>query len=49
MTLRGGKYIGEWKDGNFWNGTGYDKKGKRISKYLNGKRHYFLNGVWKLY
>jgi len=34
----GDKYVGEWKDNNFWNGGMYNKKGKRIVKYVNGKR-----------
>ena len=33
----GEKYVGEWKDGKPWNGTQYDKEGKIISKYVNGK------------
>ena len=31
-----GKYVGEWKDGERWNGTLYDKEGKIIGKFENG-------------
>ena len=30
------KYVGEFKDGNPWNGTEYDKDGKIIIKFVNG-------------
>ena len=33
----GGKYVGEWKDGEIWNGTEYDKDGNIIGKFVNGK------------
>ena len=32
----GTKYVGEWKDGRFWNGIGYDKNRKIKYKYVNG-------------
>jgi hypothetical protein len=32
----GTKYVGEWKDGRFWNGIGDDTKGNIVGKYLNG-------------
>ena len=32
----GRKYVGEWKNKEKWNGIGYDKYGKIISKYVNG-------------
>ena len=32
----GSKFVGEWKDGRFWNGIGYDKNRKIKSKYVNG-------------
>ena len=32
----GTKYIGEWKDGRFWNGIGYDKNRKIKYKYVRG-------------
>ena len=32
----GTKYVGEWKDGRFWNGIGYDKNRKIKYKYENG-------------
>ena len=32
----GTKYVGEWKDGRFWNGIGYDKNRKVKYKYVNG-------------
>ena len=32
----GEKYEGEWKDGGLWNGTGYDKNGNIIIKFVNG-------------
>ena len=31
-----GKYVREWKDGERWNGTLYDKEGKIIGKFENG-------------
>ena len=33
----GGKYVGEFKDGTPWNLISYNKDGKIISKYVNGK------------
>ena len=33
----GEKFVGEWKDDEEWNGNGYNKDGKIISKYVNGK------------
>ena len=33
----GGKYVGEWKNGKYWNGTRYYKGGKIKYKYVNGK------------
>ena len=33
----GTKYIGEFKDGNRWNGTEFDKNGKVKYKYVNAK------------
>ena len=30
------KYEGEFKDGEEWNGTGYDKNGNIIESWLNG-------------
>ena len=32
----GTKYVGQWKDGRFWNGIGYDKNRKIKYKYVNG-------------
>ena len=32
----GTKYVGEWKDGRFWNGIGYNKNRKIKYKYVNG-------------
>ena len=32
----GSKYIGEFKDGNPWNGTIYDKDRNIKGKYVNG-------------
>ena len=38
MTFPDGtKYEGEWKDGKPWNGTGYDKDGNIIEKFVNGE------------
>jgi hypothetical protein len=34
----GGKYVGRWKDEKEWNGNEYNKDGKIISKYVNGKK-----------
>ena len=36
----GGKYVGEWKDGEIWNGTYNNKKGYILIKWVNGKRTY---------
>ena len=33
----GDKYVGEYKDGLFWNGTKYDKYGNITKKVVNGK------------
>ena len=30
-------YLGVWKEEEPWNGTSYDKDGKILSKYVNGK------------
>ena len=32
----GGKYVGEFQDGDFWNGKLYDKNGNIIGKWVNG-------------
>ena len=32
----GGKYVGEWKDGEIWNGTYNNKKGYILIKWVNG-------------
>ena len=32
----GGKYVGEWKDGEIWKGTHFDKDGNIIGKWWNG-------------
>jgi len=32
----GNKYVGDWKDGNEWNGTEYNKSGDILRKYVNG-------------
>jgi len=31
------KFIGEWKNGKIWNGTGYNKYGNIVRKIMNGK------------
>ena len=36
----GTKFVGDFKDNVFWDGTFYDKDGKIIVKYVNGKRKY---------
>ena len=36
-TPNGWKYVGEWKGGEMWNGTIYDKDGNIIKKVVNGK------------
>ena len=33
----GEKFVGEWKDDKEWNGNEYNKDGKIISKYVDGK------------
>ena len=33
----GSKFVGEWKDGNPWNGTGYDKDGNVTATYSGGE------------
>ena len=39
LTFRDGdKYVGEWKNGEKWNGTQYDKDGNITKKYVNGVR-----------
>jgi len=37
ITTYGNKYVGEFKDGEPWNGTGYYKKGNIQVKFVNGK------------
>ena len=32
--------VGEWKNGEIWNGTEYDKDGNIIYRWVNGKRKY---------
>jgi len=34
----GRKYVGEYKEGKKWNGTGYNKNGEIVVKFVNGKR-----------
>jgi len=34
----GRKYKGEWKDGREWNGTGYNKNGEIVVRFVNGKQ-----------
>ena len=34
----GSKYIGEWRNGDMWNGTSYYKNGNIIGTVVNGKR-----------
>ena len=33
----GDKYVGKFKDDEKWNGTGYDKNGNILVKFVNGK------------
>ena len=33
----GSKFVGEYKDGEKWNGTQYDKDGNITKKYVNGE------------
>ena len=33
----GRKYVGKFKDDEKWNGTGYDKNGNILVKFVNGK------------
>ena len=33
----GDKFVGEFKDGELWNGTGYNKNGNIQLKFVNGK------------
>ena len=35
----GSKFVGEWKDGNSWNGNEYDEEGNVTAT--------FSDGVWK--
>ena len=38
VTSKDGEtFVGEWKDDKEWNGNEYNKDGKIISKYVNGK------------
>jgi len=32
----GRKYVGEYKDGQPWNGTGYNKNGEIVVRFVNG-------------
>ena len=32
----GGKYVGDFKDGELWNGIFYEKNGNIIEKWVNG-------------
>jgi len=32
----GSKYIGEWRNGDMWNGTSYYKNGNIKGKFVNG-------------
>ena len=36
-SFDGDKYVGEFKDGNFWNGTTYEIDGNFFGKLVNGK------------
>ena len=36
ISPTGWKYFGSWKNGEIWNGRGYDKKGDKDSTYVNG-------------
>jgi hypothetical protein len=36
----GSKYVGEWKDGEIYNGTYNNKRGDILFKWVNGKRTY---------
>ena len=36
-SFEGDKYVGEFKGGNFWNGTTYEIDGNIIGKWVNGK------------
>jgi hypothetical protein len=36
-STNGWKYFGSWKNGEIWNGTGYDKNGNIFVKIVNGK------------
>ena len=41
------KYEGEWKNGEIWNGTEYDKDGNIIYRWVEGKRKY--HNLYKSY
>ena len=36
-SFDGDKYVGEFKDSNFWNGTTYEIDGNIFGKWVNGK------------
>ena len=36
-SFDGDKYVGEFKGGNFWNGTTYEIDGNFFGKLVNGK------------
>jgi hypothetical protein len=38
----GDKYVGEWKDGEEWNGTIYDKEGNITEKFEEGECESFF-------
>ena len=33
----GQKYIGEWNEDKEWNGTGYNKNGEIVVRFVNGQ------------
>ena len=38
FTLMEESYVGEYKEGKKWNGTGYNKNGEIVVKFVNGKQ-----------
>ena len=40
ISTNGWKYLGNWKNGEIWNGTEYDNNGNSIYRWVEGKRKY---------
>ena len=47
ISTNGWKYLGNWKNGEIWNGTEYDNYGNIIYRWVEGKRRY--HNLYKSY